>query len=47
MAMPKLIATIEIRIIGFEKEFLLPLMILRAKNSSKFKLGVIFCIKQK
>ena len=35
--MPKVIATIEMRIIGFEKEFLSPLMILFAKKSSKFK----------
>jgi len=47
MATPKLIAKIEMRIIGFEKDFLLPLMIFRAKKSSKFKLGVVFCIKQK
>jgi hypothetical protein len=35
--MPWAMATIEIRIIGFEKEFFPPLMIFFAKNSSKFK----------
>jgi hypothetical protein len=35
--MPNAMATIEIRIIGLEKEFLSPLIIFFAKNSSKFK----------
>ena len=34
--MPKAMATMEIRIIGLEKEFFSPLIIFFAKNSSKF-----------
>lgn len=34
---PRVIATIEIRIIGLEKEFSFPLMIFLAKNNSNFK----------
>ena len=34
--MPKAMATMEIRIIGFEKEFFSPFIIFFAKNSSKF-----------
>jgi len=48
MAMPKLIATIEIRIIGLENELLpLPLIILREKKSSKFKFWLGIGTKQK
>jgi len=41
MAIPNVIATIEMRIIGFEKEFLSPFMIFFAKNNSKFKNAVV------
>lgn len=40
--MPRVMATIEMRIIGFEKELLLPLIIFFAKKSSKFKGRIAF-----